>query len=169
MKNLFLMRHAKSDWEADFSEDHNRPIGGRGRKNAKDLGDFLKDRNFRVDSAYISSSKRTVQTFEILGKKQKFAREVIISEEIYLADQEKLLDELKKVSDTKNSVLILGHNPGLEDLANFLLGYSMTVFGKVPTSSFLSFQLNIDKWSETCFGCGQILQFWIPLKVMSHG
>ena len=68
LKTIFLVRHAKSDWAAEFRLDHERPISERGRKNAKSLREFLKERNLKIDIAYVSDAKRTIETLDIVNK-----------------------------------------------------------------------------------------------------
>ncbi len=164
MKILHLLRHAKSDWSKGAESDHDRPIGSRGKRSAKELAGFLRSKEIQADMVFVSDSKRTLQTFKSIQKRHTISQKIIVSNEVYLADKEALLEIIKKIDELKNSALILGHNPSLEDFACYLIGEGNRVFAKFPTASFLTLQLDIDSWIEISEGCGKILQFWIPKK-----
>lgn len=168
MKTIYLMRHSKSDWESDFKIDHERPLSERGKKNAKELRKFLVDRKIKFDISYISDSKRTVQTYEILKKEVHFS-EVKISSKLYETNFTTLYDLIKQTDDKLNSILLLGHNPELEEFANHLIlrqnsNLEKSFFQKFPTSALLSLTLNIAHWELISTTAAKILYFWIPTK-----
>jgi phosphohistidine phosphatase len=168
MKTIYLMRHCKSDWESDFKIDHERPLSERGKKNAKELRKFLVDRKIHFDISYISDSKRTIQTFEILKKEVHFS-EVKISSKLYETNFTTLYDLIKQTDDKINSILLLGHNPELEEFANHLIlrqnsNLEKSFFQKFPTSAFLSLSLNITHWELVSTTAAKINYFWIPTK-----
>ncbi|EPG72922.1 putative phosphohistidine phosphatase SixA [Leptospira fainei serovar Hurstbridge str. BUT 6] len=166
MKLIHLIRHSKSDWESAFSRDEERPLSNRGRKNAKMLRNYLSKISFSVDAAIVSPSERTKETFRILSKLDSFCKDVRFSEEIYEADGSDLLGILRSLGSNTESILLIGHNPGLESLAEALVFKSQartsSLFVKFPTSAFLSLVLESNDWQD----CGnipcQIQRFWIP-------
>ncbi|PNV75381.1 SixA phosphatase family protein [Leptospira inadai] len=165
MKLIHLIRHSKSDWDTPFSNDEERPLSNRGRKNAKMLLTYLSKISFSVDAAIVSSSERTKETFRILSKLGAFYKEFRFSEEIYEANGSELLGILRSLGSNMESVLFIGHNPGLESLAETLIlkseARTSSLFVKFPTSAFLSLSLDSNDWKD----CGkipcQIQRFWI--------
>ncbi|EQA45246.1 histidine phosphatase superfamily (branch 1) domain protein [Leptospira broomii serovar Hurstbridge str. 5399] len=163
---IHLIRHSKSDWDSHFSRDEERPLSNRGRKNAKMLRNYLSEISFSVSEAIVSPSERTKETFRILSKLGSFYKEFRYSKEIYEADGSELLEILRSSGSDMESVLFIGHNPGLESLAETLIFKSeartSSLFVKFPTSAFLSLVLDSDDWKD----CGkipcQIQRFWIP-------
>ena len=169
VKTIYLLRHAKSDWAAEFRLEHERPISERGRKNAKSLRSFLKERGIRVDLAYVSDATRTVQTLEIVNKNQELFREVEITSMLYEANQGVLYNLITSTEDKHNSILFLGHNPELEELANQLIlrqnAYKdFSFFQKFSTSSIIALSFSISSWKDISTSPGKLTLFWTPVK-----
>jgi phosphohistidine phosphatase len=118
MPALYLMRHAKSSWKESGISDHDRPLNGRGRKAAKAMGAYLREQRVKPELVLCSSATRARQTFERL--EPLGAREVHIERELYGADAPTLLARLRDVPASAASVMLIGHNPGMEDLAGVL-------------------------------------------------
>jgi phosphohistidine phosphatase len=114
-RRLYLLRHAKSSWKESGIADHDRQLSGRGRKAAKAMGQWLRDQRVKPELVLCSSATRARQTFERL--EPLGAREVHIERELYGADAPTLLARLRDVPAPVASVMLIGHNPGLEDLA----------------------------------------------------
>jgi phosphohistidine phosphatase len=115
------MRHAKSLWDDPKLSDHARPLNGRGRAAAQAMGVTLRSLGLAPDVVLVSSARRTLQTLEALGP---WAETPLIEpmDALYLASASALLDVLHDVTETARSVLLLGHNPGLHELAMILVG-----------------------------------------------
>jgi len=161
LKNLFLIRHAKSDWDADFDNDHGRPLSDRGKKNAKALSKFLSERDFSPAIAYVSDSRRTIQTHKILSAYKSLSGKTIFTEKIYEASLEEILSIIRNTNEKYDSILLVGHNPGLETFVNYLLGNKTgSVFAKFSTSAFASFDCEIETWNELKEGKGKLNLFW---------
>jgi phosphohistidine phosphatase len=115
------MRHAKSSWDDPRLSDHARPLNPRGRANAAAMRRMMHDAGLTPDLVLVSSARRTLQTLEALEPWDDTPL-VEPMDAIYLASPDQLLKILNTVAETVRSVLILGHNPGLHDLAMLLAG-----------------------------------------------
>jgi len=125
-RRLYLLRHAKSSWKDAGIADHDRPLAGRGRKAAKAMGAWMRDQRVKPELVLCSSATRARQTFERL--EPLGAREVHIERELYGADAPTLLGRLRDVPESVASVMLIGHNPGMEDLALVLAQWEATKF-----------------------------------------
>ncbi|MBM9576699.1 histidine phosphatase family protein [Leptospira sp. 201903070] len=168
LKQIHLVRHAKSDWESEFKSDRERPLSDRGKKNARFLRKYLERIDFKTDLFLISDSKRTLDTYKILTKNKDVSPETKVTEKLYESDSEDILVKLRELNSKFESVALLGHNPGMEEIANRLirgnedLALSESILFKFPTSGFLSIQVDIDSWGEIGKVPGKIIRFWIP-------
>lgn len=121
MRQLLLLRHAKSSWDDRELPDHERPLNPRGRRAALAMRDAMERLGLAPDLVLLSSSVRTVQTLEAL---EPWADTPLVErmEALYNASASVLLDTLRDVKETVRSVLIVGHNPGIHELAVTLVG-----------------------------------------------
>ena len=117
MRTLYLLRHAKSSWEEDGLEDHERPLGPRGKRAARAMARHLRGLGADPQLVLCSSAARTRETLDLLLP--GFAATPLIATErgLYLAGPESMLARLRRVEDEVERVLLLGHNPGLHELA----------------------------------------------------
>ena len=119
MKRLIVMRHAKSDWEAGASSDHERPLNERGKREAPSVGARLAELNAKPDLALVSDATRTRETWDRI--KASFPRATMeLEPSFYLAGLDAVRERVARVDDDVQTVLILGHNPGWEELASAL-------------------------------------------------
>ncbi|TGL61008.1 SixA phosphatase family protein [Leptospira sarikeiensis] len=164
MKEIHLIRHSKSDWSDNNLKDKERPLSKRGRKNARFLAKYLHKISFKSDLILVSPSVRTSETLKVIRSFQTITKDVQFINEIYEADHSDLLRILRGLPLKVVSVVLIGHNPGLEDLTNYLLygGSKDSIFEKFPTSSFVSLIFDKNDWadlsSETC----KLKRFWTP-------
>ena len=121
LRQLLLMRHAKSSWDDPGLSDHARPLNPRGRAAASAMRRMMQGAGMAPDLVLVSSARRTLQTLEALEPWDDTPL-VEPMDALYLATQVQLLQALSGVADTVRSVLLLGHNPGLHDLALLLAG-----------------------------------------------
>jgi phosphohistidine phosphatase len=167
MKFVYLLRHAKSDWDTPFVHDHERGLSARGKENIQFLRRFLDSKKISIDMAYISDSKRTQETFLKLNKDQEFIKSPIVLPELYEADSQTFYKLMKNTPPTVESLIFLGHNPELEEFANALLGNSNSesFFQKFPTCSLLCLGFDIEFWNELNESHkGKIVFFFTPSK-----
>lgn len=122
---LLLLRHAKSDWSVD-TNDFSRPLKKRGRRAAKQIGIWLREQNLIPDTILSSPATRAMETAQRVCRQLNIARSAIVYDpRIYEADAQTLLNILKTGSHKQRRVLLVGHNPGLEELLLKLLPNSV--------------------------------------------
>src|SRR5260370_42359004 len=121
MKRLIVQRHAKSDWEAGATSDHERPLNERGRREAPSVGARLVELSAVPELALVSDATRTRETWDRI--KGSFARtKMELEPSFYLAGLDAVRERVARVDDEIETVLVLGHNPGWEELASALAG-----------------------------------------------
>lgn len=142
MKTLYLLRHAKSSWKDETLADIERPLNGRGRKAAKTVGAFLKKEEIVLDLVLSSSAVRARETTDLVIKAASFSTELRFDERIYEAEAQRLLGVVNQIEPGKKSVLLVGHNPGLEELLKLLTGVEETM----PTGALSKVVLSASAW-----------------------
>lgn len=159
MRRLVLMRHAKSSWGDPGLDDHDRPLNKRGKLSAKALGDWLRAQTIVVDEALVSSSVRTVETLQRL--KVDCDRQVL--DQLYHAGSGDMLKALKTRA-TGQTVLMLGHNPGIAWFARDLMlaQPDHPRFEDYPTGATLVARFDIDDWNALQPGTGRFEAFVTP-------
>ncbi|MBM3596114.1 MAG: histidine phosphatase family protein [Alphaproteobacteria bacterium] len=162
MKKLGLFRHAKSDWNDARLRDFDRPLNKRGRKGAALMGMHIRDHGLRWNRIIASPAARVTQTIEIAGEAAGESPPVIWDRRIYLASSATLMDLLREQVGDPESIIMVGHNPGLEDLIFDLVpddGVSPlreVIEEKFPTAAFALLELDINRWVDIREGCGQL-------------
>lgn len=144
MKTLILMRHAKSSWKEPELADHDRPLNKRGEKDAPRMGRLLKDKKLIPDLIYSSTAVRARLTVEGVIEKSGFKNKVDYLESLYMAEPSTIIETLKQTPDKIDSILLVGHNPGLEGLLQIL---SRKV-ESLPTGAIARISLPINHWSD---------------------
>ncbi len=167
MKQIYLLRHAKSEWDEPYTTDEERGISDRGKKQLKALKSFLIDYQLDIDAAYVSPATRTEKTYSSLRKDILRLPKPIFNESIYESDGEDLLFLCQGIPSSIHSALIIGHNPGLEEFSNGLLFGSMepSRLQKFPTCAFMGLTFAGDDWKELAWGTARLKTFWIPGKI----
>ena len=127
---LILLRHAKSDWSGD-EPDHDRPLAKRGRRQAPEAGRWLAEHVEHIDLAVVSTAVRARQTWELVSAPLAEAPSVSLEERAYAASASNLLAIVRALPDDATTVVLVGHNPGIEDLASTLTGQWVSM----PTSA----------------------------------
>lgn len=161
MKKLVLIRHAKSDWSNPFLDDFLRPLNKRGKRNAPLMANLLKEKNIRPDLIISSPSIRTKQTLEYFIKQLNYKDEVRFEESIYEASYENLLKVIKDIPNIHKTVSLIGHNPGLCDLTNFLVDKS---FENIPTCSIVEIDFDTKNWKDISKENSNLISFEYPKK-----
>jgi phosphohistidine phosphatase len=150
MNTLHLLRHAKSRSKEDV-DDHERPLSRRGRETARGIGRQLPGLLGVLDLVLCSSARRTRETLDLaLAEVAPWPR-CLIEDELYLADREHLLKRLRRLEARDANVLLIGHNPGVHELAVALADRNSPDFpalasGKYPTAAYARFEVPTD-WS----------------------
>jgi phosphohistidine phosphatase len=166
MLRLLLLRHAKSDWGDPSLPDHDRPLATRGRKAAERMGDHLRTESLAPDLVLCSSARRTRETFERLGLD---AVEIGFEDELYGAPGDALLSRLQRLPDSVGDVLLIGHNPGVQDLAMALAGPDLgegavRLREKFPTGALAVFEVQ-GTWSGFSPGRARLASFVVPREL----
>jgi phosphohistidine phosphatase len=145
-KKLALIRHAKSSWKDDSVTDHDRPLNKRGKHDAPMMGRRLLAREARPSLILTSPAKRARQTARLIATSLEYPREFIQSEkELYLASPELILAVVAAQDDGFNDIFLVGHNPGITELASRLAGLQID---NVPTCGIVALEAEIESWSQ---------------------
>lgn len=157
---LILTRHAKSAWDDPTLDDHDRPLNERGRRSAHALGDWIANRGYEPEEVLCSSSARTRETWELIAGAPLETRPPLrIETTLYQAGPDRMLAILKTA--THPIVMMLGHNPGICELAAMLPARPPMdpVFRRYPTAATLVVDFQIDSWAEVEPGQGSTRDF----------
>lgn len=168
MKLLSLMRHGKSDWDAPFDIDFDRPLANRGRRDSPLMGEYMAELNLMPDRIVSSPAERARQTAELFAEAVDYRQKIRWVESAYAASSGELMSVLRQQPDEASHILMIGHNPGLEDLAATIIGadaYGMALGVRLPTAALAHIALNVDSWSEIQANCGQ-LQWLVTPKLL---
>ena len=173
MKSLHLLRHAKSSWKDPGLNDHDRPLSKRGRQTAKMMAAYLRRAKVAPDLVICSTAMRARQTLDPIAKAKKPPK-VVLEREIYGGAQRALWEQLWNLPESAKSVLLIGHNPALQDLALELAHADLNKLlasagGKFPTGAMASFRFD-GAW-KALEPYGAVLASYITPKaiaVLSH-
>jgi len=168
MKHLYLLRHGKSSWDDPALADHERPLAPRGRKAARKVAACMRRSRIHPALVLCSPSRRTRETLELLGKAVE--GEVRLEPALYAADEDELLRVLRGLREPSPSVLVIGHNPGLQGLAVELAGRGdaaqlARLSEKMPTAALASISLPIESWNELAPGAGELVAYVMPREL----
>jgi phosphohistidine phosphatase len=165
MRRLFLLRHAKSSWDEPGLADRERPLAARGRKASKLIGGHLREEGIAPELVLCSPSVRTRETLKRLGLGD--GAEVRIEDELYGASADELLAVLRDLPDELDSVMLIGHNPGIEDLTIRLAGEGeelVRVRDKFPTAALATLELDTS-WRGLAPGGAELVAFVKPKEL----
>ena len=168
MKTLILLRHAKSGWDDKIARDFDRPLNSKGERAARTVGRRLHDDGVRFDHIIASPAVRVRETLAQLWEGYGSSPDVAFDTALYLAPADSLLDHVQRTDDRIDRLLLVGHNPGLEDLVLTLIPDDPDdrlrddVEEKFPTASLAVITLPVDSWGEVRAGSGQLERFIRP-------
>jgi phosphohistidine phosphatase len=166
MKTLYLLRHFKSSWKDKDLEDFDRPLGKRGRRAAALMAGYVARNGIVPTQILCSPSRRTRETLDRMLDSFGGAVPTRFEKGVYLADAPVLLRRLRRLGDTA-SVMIIGHNPGLETLAKSLAGSGeeavrTRLASKFPTGALAVLSAEIENWRDLEAGCARLDAFVCP-------
>ena len=163
MKTLLLMRHAKSDWKQPGLSDHDRPLNARGRKATPVMARQLCLSGLQADVILASSAVRVQETIELLRHQWSPQAEVLTCRSLYLASPQQIMSEVQGQHDSWQTVMVVGHNPGMQALVSQLSGLALDF----PTAAVAAFQWPETPWSRI-FASGQakLIAYWKPRDLM---
>ncbi|HAF61729.1 MAG TPA: phosphohistidine phosphatase SixA [Anaerolineaceae bacterium] len=159
MKKIFLMRHAKSSWKDSNIPDHDRPLKKRGEKDVKAMGKLLKNKKLEPDVILCSPATRAKQTASIFKDAIKYEGKIEYIDKLYMAEVPDLVSAIQSLPKKAKSVLVIGHNPGLEAFLQMLTGKVETL----PTSTIAYIAVPINDWSDLNSEVeGKLKKLWRP-------
>ena len=171
MKRLTLLRHAKSGEDGHGLRDVDRPLNAKGRRAARTMGRLLRERSVTFDRVLASPARRVAETIEELAIGRAAAIQPVWEKRVYLASAGELLEIIRATPDDVTSLLLVGHNPGLEELVLRLVpGRTQDpardqVEEKYPTASLAAIELPVSRWDEVTEGQGKLADFVRPRDV----
>ena len=165
-KTLLVMRHAKSSWAISGIPDHERPLNKRGERDAVQMAKFLDSQQIQIDRIAASTATRANQTAKALVKTMKHfdSNQLESRDQFYLAAPQIYLSYLKSLADSVSTVMVIGHNPGLESLVQGLGGQ----WEVMPTAAIACFELSADSWTEAKPAKFRLDHLWRPKDVLEH-
>ena len=162
MKTILLMRHAKSSWESKNQDDWERPLSKRGRKNAGQIGELLKDEKLIPDLILASSAVRVHQTMDIVMDEIHFRGDYYSLNRLYMAEVEVYAQEIQRLNDDTATVLVIGHSPSLDVFLQMVTGKVESL----PTSAVAYLTFAIDSWAEFKLEArGELVNLWTPKEL----
>ena len=160
MKQLLLIRHAKSSWKDPALSDLKRPLKKRGQRDAAEMAQRLNALGLNVETVFMSPALRVMETVEEMGGQTGFGRGICeVAPDLYTFSYEDIMLFLKKLDDTLKSVAVVGHNPAITDLLNFL---TLEEVSNIPTCGIALLELDVEKWSKLRAGGASLSHYDFP-------
>ena len=169
MRRLMLLRHAKSAWPANTA-DRDRPLATRGREAAPLMGRYLAEELLLPDLVLISPAKRTAETWELVKPMLPEKPATQFEARIYEASRERLLAVVQEVEPSVRTLLMIGHNPGFEELASKLASHgdryaAARMAQKYPTAGLAVLDFDIEDWRDLAPRSGRLDRFVTPASL----
>jgi phosphohistidine phosphatase len=168
MTRLTLLRHAKSSWADDGEEDRDRPLAPRGRKAARRLAGYLREQGIRPDLVLCSPAARTTETLELIRPGLGEKVDVQVEEALYGAGARELLDRLRGLADSIEWAMVVGHNPGLQQLVVLLARdgpLRERARSHFPTGALATMRLHDGSWADLGPGRADLLSYVAPREL----
>jgi len=163
-RELLLLRHAKSAWGTDAPTDFERPIAGRGQRDAPRMGAWIREQELLPDHVVSSPARRAAQTVQLALEEMGLDGDaVVFADDVYDAAVSDLLDVLADCPAESRRVLLVAHNPACEDLVEHLAGrVDVPPGGKLFPTAALAHLAMPDDWIRLPRGCAELLSFTRP-------
>ena len=158
MKTILLLRHGKSDWDADYIGDHARPLATRGEKGARKMGRFLTTARVVPDRALSSTAERARQTLAIAAEAGGWAGAARITDALYEATPNSILAEIQREDDDADTLIVVGHEPTHSGLVTLLIGGGRV---EMKTAAVARVDVEVERWADVDAGRGT-LAFLLP-------
>jgi phosphohistidine phosphatase len=162
MKTLLILRHAKSDWGKPGMTDHDRPLNNRGKADAPRMGKLLREQGLTPDLILSSTAKRARHTAELAAEACGYEGEILFNRELYDTVPETIVDAINVMANGEDVVMVVGHNPTMEELVDVWTGESVTM----TTGNIAQIELPIQSWLELREHTeGKLLNLWRPKEL----
>lgn len=160
MKKLFIIRHAKSDWDNPQLDDYDRPLNKRGKTNAPFMGKLLAEKGIQPDLIIASPSLRTMTTAELIAKEVGYIKAITPNQYIYEAYVSALQEIVQYIYDDNDTVFLVGHNPGVSALAYMLCDLKESV----PTCAIIEIEFDCNSWMDVSKANSKLISYEYPKK-----
>ena len=172
MRTLTLLRHAKSSWSDPSLDDFDRPLNPRGKEARDAITTWFREHDVRPDLIICSPSKRTRQTLKPVKKLWDPRPEIVYDPKVYEASANDLRNVLRKAASTHRSIMLVGHNPGLQMLALDLVddpmaGPGRQLASKFPTGAIARLTADTDSWNRMRSGAFRLRDFVLPRELLA--
>jgi phosphohistidine phosphatase len=168
VRTIFLLRHAKSSWDDPALADFDRPLAPRGQRAARRIAKYMRRKNIRPAIVLCSPSLRTRQTLEAIAPSLGKGASVELAEQLYAASEDELLHRLRALPESVDSVMLIGHNPGLQGLALSLASRGdelPRLEEKFPTCALATLLVDIRSWVDLQPGDAELLDYVVPREL----
>lgn len=163
MKTLLLLRHAKSSWDTPGMPDYDRPLAARGERDAPKVGKAFRSSGVELDLIVSSTARRARETAEHFASAAGYSGPIEYADEIYEASVSGLLGVVRRLPDEADTALLVGHNPGFEDLLSVLCGRDgAPARFRVPTATLACVELDGASWAGVGQGAGTLQWMIVP-------
>jgi phosphohistidine phosphatase len=163
MKTLLLLRHAKSSWDDPGLSDRDRPLNARGLRDAPKMGELIKQQGLTPDLIIASTATRAQETARHVALHCGYPGAIDSTSSLYLAAPDHYVAYLRCLDEQCTVVMVVGHNPGLEDLLELITGS----YQKMPTAALACISLAITRWQEFSAKVdGQLIHIWRPKELV---
>lgn len=165
MKTLLILRHGKSSWKLPDLSDHDRPLNNRGKRDAPRIGRVLLKEGIAPDIIISSSAIRARSTAEKVAKVSRYKKEITIESSLYGGGPKAYLNILRNQPDQYDVILLVGHNPDVEQILNILTGTEVTM----PTCALSHVNLPLKRWRDLNDGTkGELTKIWRPKELVTE-
>ena len=168
MKQILLLRHAKSSWENGGLDDFDRPLAGRGLHDAPLIGKYLRKIDHKPDQIISSPAQRAKETTKLALDGMRKTEEIISwNEDLYYGGNSDYLKAIQSANERTETIMIVGHNPKIEDTAGALIGKDFSSNVRMPTAALVCLNTYVREWSQVNWGACELAWMMIP-KVLKH-
>ena len=167
MRTIILLRHGKSSWSDPTLSDVDRPLAPRGERASRRIAKYLRRKRVRPALVLCSPSLRTRQTLEAIEPSLGKGCSVELVPELYAASERELLERLRALPESAASVMLIGHNPGLQQLALVLAsrGVDRAKLQKFPTAALATLIVDSDSWAALSPGEAELISYVVPRQL----
>jgi phosphohistidine phosphatase len=168
MKQILLLRHAKSSWEDSSLQDFDRPLSSRGINDAPLMGKFMRKSKNKPDQIISSTAQRAKETTNLALNGMKKDESIITwNEDLYYGSRSDYLTAIQSADESTERIMIVGHNPKIEDTAGALIGGSKIANLRIPTAALVCLNTYAIDWKQVSWGSCQLAWMMIP-KVLKQ-
>lgn len=163
MKQVLLLRHAKSSWDDAQLKDFDRPLADRGLEDAPRMGDFVRRSGYKPSYIFSSAAKRATQTTRLFSQASEIEPDLIEwNEDLYFGSMKDYIRQIQSADEEHERIMLVGHNPIMENTAGMLAGSEHKIAVRMPTAALVCLECFANTWKEVNPGTCQIKWMMIP-------